>query len=248
MDVIKKLSLKTYFSASVELTSGEHIQTNSFYPAFYGALYRQERLLKDKIKEIENFEFIPTDIDNDPEIPEHLKSYRKQHDTKENKLRDIYGDVLSDIRISIIIFSCSLLEGVINEYLLLKSNSKSEFDKMEQNSFIKKWTEIPKQFASAYTLDSQLQSELEELYSKRRKLLIHDKPTLKENHIVKIQGKNIASAENETELLFKLCELPEKLISNLFNYDLEVNTLGSKIWNFKSQCCHYIETRKYYTK
>lgn len=248
MDVIKELTFKSYTSTSVELSSGEHIEIRKFYPAFYGALYRQERLLRDLILQIEKFEFIPADIDNDTEIPNHLKQWRKETDTKINKLRTTYGDTLSDIRISIIIFSCSLLEGIISEYLLLKSKSKNEFVALDHKSFMEKWTEIPKQFSTEYSLDAELQSELEELYSKRRKLLIHDKPTLKENHETKIQGKGVASSENETDLLLNWCRLPEKLVKNLLVNDGEVKTIDSKISTFKTNCDYYFETRNNYIK
>jgi hypothetical protein len=248
MDVIKELTIKSYSSIQVELSTGEHAEIRKFYPAFFGALYRQEKNLLDLISQIKNFEFIPEDIDNNPEIPDHLKQWRKDTDTRVNRLRNTFGNSLSDARISIIIFCCSLLEGLIGEYLLLKSKTNLEFDKFQKMGFIKKWVETPKQFSSGYLLSAGLQTELEELYLKRRKLIIHDKPTLKKNYQVEIQGKSVASDENETELLLNWCRLPEKLIMNLLESDPDVAIMGSNIFHFKINCQQNFNDRKYYIK
>jgi len=74
--------------------------------------------------------------------------------------------------------------------------------------------------------------------------MIHDKPTLVENHAVTVQGCDVESAPNETELLFNWCELPEKLIETLFQHHPEANVLGSSLYDFKLRCAGWTDSRK----
>lgn len=248
MDIIKELTLKNHRTATVDLQSGESVEIISSYPFYFGALYRQEKLLRNKIEEIQHFKFVPQDIDNDPTIPSDMKWLHKEQDTKRNQLHRIHGDTLSDIRISIIIFASSLIEGIIAEYLLLHSASTKEFNTLEKQPLTEKWKSIPKQFAPTYTLPAHLEESLNELISKRRKFLIHDKPTLIENHTVTIQGKEVIKATNETDLLLQWCQLPEELISNLLSHEPDINKPGTRMFSFKDTCKYYLRLRKMIVK
>ena len=115
MDVFKELTVKTFHTGCVELSGDGQLAISSSYPVFFGALYRQERLLRDKCKEIDSFVFVPFPID--PELPIGQRMYLESINTREWQLRRLYGDILSDIRLSVIVFASSLLEGMINETL-----------------------------------------------------------------------------------------------------------------------------------
>ncbi len=243
MDVIKELTASKFVSTQVSLDGNQNVQINTFYHAFYGALYRQEKLLRSLITEIENFEFVPADIDNDPEIPDLIKPYRKEIDTRINKLRSLYGNTLLDIRISIVLFCVALLEGIMSEYLLNKCVSKSEFERYDSLPFMHKWKNVPVQFNQSYNLPSDLDTSLTQLYTERRKIMIHDKPTLVEDGVVSISGRGIPKTDNETELLLDWCSLPEKLIANLLSSDPETSVMGSKMQAFKVHCDPFLSLR-----
>jgi len=242
MDIIKDLTFKSFFSSVTSIHSDnktDNTYVSRFYPAFWGALFRQKKLLLKIQTDIDIFEYTPFNHDENNSLSEGEKFYLKATDTRKNKLRTLYGDDLLDIYISIILFSINLIEGLINEYIAIKSASQGDFQKLERKGLLEKWMHVPQKFIPAYKLNDELKQQLVFLYESRRNLIIHNKPQIIRNGEKIINGEKIESISGETDLVLKWCSLPQLLIIDLFAQDS-----SPSINSFKTHCEHYIN-RKY---
>jgi hypothetical protein len=131
----------------------------------------------------------------------------------------------------------NLLEGLINEYIACKCASEKEFIKEERKGFIDKWTKFPKAQISTYNLDGELYESLRILYKRRRNLIVHGKSTISHDGEIKIKGTGIETEPNETSLLIEWCNIPERLLQNLFTHDK-----SESINTFKNSCESFIKT------
>ncbi len=152
---------------------------------------------------------------------------------KEQQGNELYLIPIEQHRLPIIILSCTLLECVINFYLCTKCDAK-HFEKLERKSLFDKWTDVPKEFASKYTIpkDGELANDLRKLID-RRKVIIHSKPMINIDGGNQHQGNEPDVALDENEFVGRCATLPFRLIENLIAYDT-----GSmmNLWSFRTSC------------
>jgi len=139
---------------------------------------------------------------------------------KEQQKNELYLIPIEQRRLPIIILSCTLLECAINFYLCTKCDAK-HFEKLEGKSFLKKWTEVPKQFVSKYNLPegSELENDLRKLIN-RRHAIIHPKPMISIDGGNQHQGNEPDIALDEHEFIGRCATLPFRLIDNLIACDM----------------------------
>lgn len=138
---------------------------------------------------------------------------------KDENRRELYLSTIEQTRISVVVLTCSLLEHTINFYLCTKC-SALEFRKLEREPFLKKWTTIPKSFASSYSIasNSGVLQELRRIL-RRRVSIVHAKPMLSIDGDNRHPGNVPDIKLDETSLMESCATLPFRLVENLLLSD-----------------------------
>lgn len=186
---------------------------SAFYPLLWDSLFLLKNDFKQIMDDIENYKYVPKAID--PKLPKNIIDFKQRTETREFQVRLKFNARVDLIRISIILFSATLIENIITHYYARKCLNEASFNKIDKKSLIDKWTVSVKEFIPTFQLSIQSESLLLELVNKRRKLIIHHHPTIIRNGEIMIKGRPVPIAENETELIFKWCDLPAILTKEL---------------------------------
>ncbi len=132
---------------------------------------------------------------------------------KRNSMRKI------ELRTSIVIETCTLVEALANLYLAYKCDARL-FASLENVRLLEKWCSIPRLFNPKYELDKStvLYRNLDDLI-KRRNLIVHYKPAIVKSGVTIHKGKFPKKQNNEDKLILAFTQLPIQLLDNLGKYD-----------------------------
>lgn len=132
-----------------------------------------------------------------------------------------YASTIEQYRISVIVLSCALIEYVINFYLGTKCDAE-KFKKLDRESLLNKWMEVPKRFVPTYDLPAK--SELAEDLSKlieRRKAIVHAKPAIRIDGDNRHKGNHPLIVLDENNFIRRCATLPLRLFENLLKFDAQ---------------------------
>lgn len=138
-------------------------------------------------------------------------------DTKQSTKTEIikYMEKLYNMRASqyaVWLFSSSLLEALINFYLITNLRSE-EFKALEKLSPVEKWVIGPRFVDAEYKLEKGINphQNLLKLFD-RRNSIVHHKAFREENGKIKYKGKFPKVQPNEHDLTHSFFELPEEMV------------------------------------
>ena len=111
------------------------VTSSSSYRLLWDSVFSIKREYKKILFEIENFEFVPDLIDET--LPDGMKHYLMSMNTETWAIRRKYTSRLNHLRMSIILFIPTIIEGIILEYHSIKLLDAEKFAKLEKKSLIK---------------------------------------------------------------------------------------------------------------
>jgi hypothetical protein len=137
---------------------------------------------------------------------------------------------IEQYRLPIILLSCTLLECVINFYLCMNCDAK-RFRKLEREGLLDKWTKIPKEFNSKYSVPPTIAVDLKKLID-RRVSIVHPKPYLSMDGDNRHTGNHPSVDVDENDFVGLCSRLPLTLLDNLLSaegrYDVLLHSI--RIW------------------
>ncbi len=124
-------------------------------------------------------------------------------------------------RISVVVFTCVLLESAINFYLCTKSTA-AEFKKLDGLPLELKWSKAPSQFVPKYAMDSSpgLLQDLRDVIN-RRKAIVHSKPQISFDGDNRHKGNEPTYVLDEHDFMRRCASLPWRLVENLLKTDFD---------------------------
>lgn len=220
-DYFKKLTLKNSYLPSINISAPENRKvTKAIYHLLWQTIVRLKKEVRNLIDECDSYNY--TEEDFYKIFPQkYMKDFAR--DGRLYILRHKYTEQFTDLRFAAIIYSATIIEGIITEYLLKKTPTKSQYAKLISNySIVDKWKKCPKHFMSDYNLPDSLEKLLTKL-NKQRKYIIHNEPFFEINSTVKHEGRLIENDDDNMTLeLLSFMDLPIHLLRNLVNYDTSI--------------------------
>ena len=101
---------------------------SAYYTILWKSLFVIKKDFKRLLTEIEQFEFVPKPINSDH--PLEIQNFLQSTNTKKWAIRTKYSDQSDHLRVSIILFVSTLIEGLINEYHAIRLSNQADFNSL----------------------------------------------------------------------------------------------------------------------